>query len=138
SADVDFLLTNSVERRDLGGALEGLSQLMESGAGLPQVVAVLATCLRQLVAAGEATRQTGGRAPAFGPASAWVDAYQASGLKMANPNQARFKAEASARFSRPELLSGLAKLAELDVRVKTGGGRLDVERLLWELCPPRR
>jgi DNA polymerase-3 subunit delta len=134
SHDIDFLLTNSVEKRDLRGALEGLSQVLEGGGGLPQVVATLATCVRQLLAAFEATRRTGGRIPAFGGASAWVEAYEASGLRMANPNQARFKAEAAARFRRGELIAALAGLGELDVSVKTGGGRRDVERFLWQVC----
>lgn len=136
--DVEFLLTNSIEKRHLAGALEGLAQILESGGGLPQVTASIGTCLRQLLAAREATRVTGGRIPGFGGAAkAWVDAYNAAGLKMGNPNAAKFKAEAAARFSREELARGLYETAALDQKVKSGGGRLDVERLLWTICGVR-
>jgi len=139
SRDVEFLLTNSVERRDLRGALEGLAQLLEDGGGLPQAVASIAGCVRQLLAAQEATRATGGRIPGFGAAAAaWVAEFNQAGLKMGNPNAAKFKAEAAARFSRGELVRALVDAAEVDVAVKIGGGRLDVERLLWRICAPRR
>ena len=73
--------------------------------------------------------------PGFGAAArAWVDAYAEAGLRMANPNAAKFKAEAAARFRREELVRGLWKAAALDQQVKSGGGRLEVERLLWEIC----
>lgn len=138
SADVEFLLTNSIEKRDLAGALEGLSQILEAGGGLPQVTASIGTCVRQLLAAHEATRATGGRIPGFGPAAkAWVEAYEAAGLKMGNPNAARFKAEAAARFGREELIRALHRAAAVDQQVKSGGSRLDVERLLWDLCGVR-
>jgi len=138
SHDVEFLLTNSIEKRHLAGALDGLAQILESGGGLPQVAASIGTCLRQLLAAREATRVTGGRIPGFGgAAAAWVQAYNAAGLKMGNPNAAKFKAEAAARFTREELVRGLYKAAALDQQVKSGGGRLDVERLLWEICGVR-
>ncbi|AKU90446.1 DNA polymerase III delta subunit [Vulgatibacter incomptus] len=135
SREVEFLLTNSVEKRDLAGAVEGLSQILDAGGGLPQVVASVATCVRQLLAAQEATRATGGRIPGFGAgASAWVAAFNDAGLKMGNPNAAKFKAEAAARFGRDELLWALIAAADADLEVKSGGGRLVVERLLWDLC----
>ena len=137
SHDVEFLLTNSLEKRHLAGALEGLAQILEAGGGLPQVTASIGTCLRQLLAAREATRVTG-RVPGFGAAaSAWVQAYNEAGVKMGNPNAAKFTAQAPARFSRDELVRGLHRAAALDLQVKSGGGRLDVERLLWELCGVR-
>jgi DNA polymerase-3 subunit delta len=133
--EVAFLLTNSIERKDFAGAVEGLHQLLTGGGGLPMAVASIATCLRQLLAAREATAATGGRLPGFGAgAQAWVAAYQASGLKMGNPNAAKFRAEAAAKFGTIELARGLMRCAATDVAVKTGGGRLDVERLLWEIC----
>lgn len=139
SREIEFLLTNSVERRDVAGALQGLDQLLAAGGGLPQAVASLGACLRMLLAAHEATRAMGGRLPGFGPAaSSWVAAYAESGLKMANPNQAKFKAEAAARFTRDELCRGLARCAAVDLAVKSGGGRLDVERLIWEVAGGRR
>ena len=102
------------------------------------MTASIGTCLRQLLAAREATRVTGGRIPGFGAAaSAWVQAYSAAGVKMGNPNAAKFKAEAASRFRREELIRGLYQAATLDLQVKSGGGRLDVERLLWELCGVR-
>lgn len=133
--EVEFLLTNSLENRGFAGAIEGLDQILESGGGLPQVTASIGTCLRQLLAAQEATRITGGRLPGFGAAAmAWVTAYNEAGLKMGNPNAAKFKAEAAARFSREELIRHLWKAASLDLHVKSGGGRLDVERLIAEIC----
>ncbi|WP_373047981.1 DNA polymerase III subunit delta [Vulgatibacter sp.] len=138
SHDVEFLLTNSLEKRSLAGALEGLAQILEAGGGLPQVTASIGTCIRQLLAAREATKATGGRIPGFGGAAqAWVQAYNEAGLKMGNPNAAKFKAEAASRFSRQELVRALHKAAALDLQVKSGGGRLDVERLLWEICGVR-
>ncbi|HEY0838808.1 MAG TPA: DNA polymerase III subunit delta, partial [Vulgatibacter sp.] len=137
SRDVEFLLTNSLEKRDLHGALEGLAQLLEDGGGLPQAVASIAGCVRQLLAAQEATRATGGRIPGFGAAAAgWVAEFNAAGLKMGNPNAAKFKAEAAARFGRGELVRALVEAADVDVAVKSGGGRLDVEKLLWGICEP--
>lgn len=135
SRAVEFLLTNSLERKDFAGAMQGLDELLAGGGGLPQAVASIATCLRQLLAAREATRATGGRLPGFGAqASPWVEAYEAAGLKMANPNAAKFRAQAAARFSPSALARLLMRTAEVDVAVKTGGGRLYVERLLWEIC----
>jgi len=132
---VEFLLTHSIEKRDFAGAMEGLRQLLESGGGLPQAVASIATCLRQLLAAREATRATGGRIPGFGAgARPWVEAYEAAGLRMPNPNAAKFRAEAASRFSTETLARLLMKTADTDHAVKTGGGRLYVERLLWEIC----
>lgn len=133
--EVEFLLTNSLENRNLAGAIEGLDQILEAGGGLPQVSASIATCLRQLLAASEATRVTGGRLPGFGAAAmVWVTAFNEAGLKMGNPNAAKFKAEAAARFSREELVRFLWRAASLDVQVKSGGGRLEVERLIAQVC----
>lgn len=135
SKAVEFLLTNSLEKRDFAGAMQGLEELLEGGGGLPQAVASVATCLRQLLAASEATRATGGRIPGFGAAArGWVEAYEAAGLKMGNPNAAKFRAQAAARFQPATLARLLSKTAEADEAVKTGGGRLYVERLLWEIC----
>lgn len=135
SREIEFLLTNSIEKRDLQGALLGVAQILEAGGGLPQVVASIAGCVRQLVAAQEATRLTGGRLPGFGAAaSEWVQVFNAAGQKMGNPNAAKFKAEAAARFRLEELVRALIDAAALDVAVKSGGGRLDVERLLFQLC----
>ena len=131
--EIEFLLTNSLEKRNLAGALEGLSQMLEAGGGLPQVTASIGTCLRQLLAAWEATRRAG--RPGFGAAAGpWVQAYTEAGLKMGNPNAARFKAEAAARFRRDELVRALCLAAEVDLQVKSGGGRLEVERLIQEIC----
>ncbi len=138
SREIEFLLTNSLEKRDVRGALEGLDQLLAAGGGLPQAVASIGACVRMLLAAHEATRAQGGRLPGFGPgATGWVAAYAESGLKMGNPNQAKFKAEAAARFTREELARALARTAAVDQAVKSGGGRLDVERLIWEIASPR-
>lgn len=135
SQEIEFLLTSSLEKKDLPGAMEGLAQLLEGGGGLPQAVASIAGCLRQLLAAKGATRATGGRLPGFGPqAQAWVAAYQASGLRMGNPNAAKFRAEAASRFETEELARALIAAAEVDRAIKGGGGRLDVERLLWKIC----
>jgi len=135
SREIEFLLTNSIERRDLNGALAGLAQILEAGGGLPQAVASIASSVRQLLAAQEATRATGGRVPGFGQAAAgWVAAFNAAGMKMGNPNAAKFKAEAAGRFRRRELVEALVEAAALDVAVKSGGGRLDVERFLFRIC----
>lgn len=131
--EIEFLLTNSLEKRHLAGALEGLEQILEAGGGLPQITATIGTCLRQLLAAWEATRIAG--RPGFGAAATpWVQAYAEAGLKMGNPNAARFKAEAAARFRRDELVRALVRTAEVDLQVKSGGGRLEVERLILEIC----
>ena len=135
SKAVEFLLTNSLEKRDYAGAMQGLEELLEGGGGLPQAVASIATCLRQLLAASEATRVTGGRIPGFGAAARpWVEAYEAAGLRMPNPNAAKFRAQAASRFEPRQLARLLMRTAETDRAVKTGGGRLYVERLLWEIC----
>lgn len=135
SKAVEFLLTNSLERRDYAGAMQGLEELLEGGGGLPQAVASIATCLRQLLAAREATRVTGGRIPGFGAAARpWVEAYEAAGLKMGNPNAAKFRAQAASRFEPTQLARLLMMAADTDRAVKTGGGRLYVERLLWDIC----
>lgn len=135
SKAVEFLLTNSIEKKDFAGAMQGLEELLAGGGGLPQAVASIATCLRQLLAACEATRVTGGRIPGFGAAARpWVDAYEAAGLKMANPNAAKFRAQAASRFAPASLARLLMRAAEADQAVKSGGGRLYVERLLWEIC----
>ncbi len=138
SREVEFLLTNSLENRNLQGAFEGLAQILDAGGGPPQAVASIAGCVRQLLAAQEATRATGGRLPGFGPgATGWVAEFNAAGMKMGNPNAAKFKAEAAARFGRDELVRALLDAAEVDLVVKSGGGRLDVERLLWTICERR-
>jgi len=135
SAEVEFLLTNSVEKRDLRGALEGLAQAYEGGAASLQLLGSLAGCVRNLLAAHEALTATGGRIPGFGgQAQAFVAAFAESGLKLGNPNAAKFKAEAARRFTRDELARALVELSALDQALKRGGGRLELERFLVQLC----
>lgn len=135
SAEVEFLLSNSVEKRDLRGALEGLAQLLEGGGAPLQALGSLSTCVRQLLAANEALAATGGKMPGFGAqAAGFVAAYAESGLKFGNPNAAKFKAEAARRFTRTELVRALSRCAQLDVELKRGGGRLELERFLVALC----
>ncbi|HET6922393.1 MAG TPA: DNA polymerase III subunit delta [Anaeromyxobacteraceae bacterium] len=144
--DKFFALGNAVESRDLPGALRVLRRSLEDGLAVQQLLASLAGTARRLL-----VEQERGRLAAPGRRLASFEAWSASVLPGIpaeelgdrKPYGLWMKYQASQRFTRGELLEGLAALAEADLAAKTGGdGPVLLERCLLTLLsrrePPRR
>ncbi|HZY04849.1 MAG TPA: DNA polymerase III subunit delta [Anaeromyxobacteraceae bacterium] len=139
ASDKFFALGNAVESRDLPGALSVLRRSLEDGLSAPQLLASLAGTLRRLLTEQERGRLAapGRRLPTFDSWSAAVlPAIPAEELGERKPYGLWMKYQAAQRFSRAELLEGLAGLAEADLALKTGGdGQVLLERCLVTLLP---
>ncbi len=137
ASDKFFALGNAVESRDLPAALGVLRRSLEDGLAVPQLLASLAGTLRRLLTEQERGRlaSPGRRLPSFEAWSAAVmPSISADELGDRKPYGLWMKYQAAQRFSRGELLDGLASLAEADLSLKTGGdGPVLLERCLWTL-----
>jgi DNA polymerase-3 subunit delta len=138
--DPFFAVGNAVEARDLAQTLEVLDRSIADGVTTFQLVGVLAGTLRRMIAERERAR----RAAGDGPLRSY-DAWQLQVLPAIPPEELGDrkpfglwkKYEASLRFTRGELLAGLAALANADVAMKSGfDGRLALERALVGLLVP--
>ncbi len=136
-----FALGNAVESRDLPGALRVLRRSLEDGLAVQQLLASLAGTVRRLV-----VEQERGRLAAAGRRLGNFEAWSAAVLPAIpeeelgdrKPYGLWMKYQASQRFSRGELLEGLAALAEADLSAKTGGdGPVLLEQCLVDLLSRR-
>ncbi len=146
ASDPFFALGNAVEARDLEAALGVLGRSIEDGARPEMLLGSLAGAVRRLLVERERALAGAGerRLRTF---AEWSDAVlphvAESELEGRKPYGFWMKYQASLRFSRAELLEGLAALGDADFALKTGGdGRLLLERCLWRLLaagePERR
>jgi DNA polymerase-3 subunit delta len=140
ASDPFFALGNAVEARDLALALGVLDRSIVDGATPYMVVGSLAATLRRMIVERERARRAVGDRR-IGSAREWeaqvfplVADEEAKGKK---PFGFWMKYQAAMRFSRAELLDGLAALADADVAMKSGqDGRIALERVLVGLLAP--
>ena len=134
AADPFFALGNAVEARDLPAALGVLRRSLSDGASPHMLVGSLAGAVRRMLVERERGRVAAGgkRIGSFGEWSGTVlPGIDPAELKERKPYGLWMKYQASLRFGREELLSGLAALAEADHSMKTGSdGAILVERWL--------
>jgi DNA polymerase III subunit delta len=134
ASDPFFALGNAVEARDLAGALGVLRRSLADGASPHMLVGSLAGTLRRMLVEQERGRLASGgkRIGSFGDWSATVlPTIDPEELGERKPYGLWMKYQAAARYSRAELLDGLASLAEADHSMKTGSdGAVLVERCL--------
>jgi DNA polymerase-3 subunit delta len=134
AADPFFALGNAVEARDLPAALGVLRRSLSDGASPHMLVGSLAGAVRRMLVERERGRVAAGgkRIGSFGEWSGTVlPGIDPGELKERKPYGLWMKYQASLRFGREELLSGLAALAEADHSMKTGSdGAILVERWL--------
>jgi len=135
--DPFFALGNTVEARDLRGALGVLDRSIQDGASPFMLLGSLAGTVRRLVAERERARKAAGdrRIASYADWQATVQpTLSDEEIGDKKPYGFWMKYQASARFSRAELLDALAGLADADVAMKTGqDGRIRLERVLVAL-----
>jgi DNA polymerase-3 subunit delta len=137
ASDPFFALGNAVEARDLPQALGVLDRSIADGASPFMLLGSLASTVRRMIVERERARRAVGDRR-IGSSREWeaevfplVPEDEAKGKK---PFGFWMKYQASTRFSRAELLDGLAALAEADVAMKSGQeGRIRLERVLLGL-----
>jgi DNA polymerase-3 subunit delta len=137
AADPFFALGNTVEERDLAGALGVLERTLGDGASPFLVLGSLAGTVRRLLAERERGRKAAGDRR-IGSYDEWQDLVLAAipeeELGSRKPFGFWMKYQAAMRFTRGELLEALAGLGEADVAMKSGqDGRTCLERLLLGL-----
>ncbi|WP_242345158.1 DNA polymerase III subunit delta [Anaeromyxobacter terrae] len=132
--DPFFALGNAVEARDLPQALGVLDRAIADGGSPFMLLGSLASTVRRMIVERERARRAVGDRR-IGSSREWeaevfplVPEDEAKGKK---PYGFWMKYQAALRFSRAELLDGLAALAEADVAMKSGqDGRIRLERVL--------
>jgi DNA polymerase-3 subunit delta len=140
--DPFFALGNAVESRDLEGALAVLDRSIADGAHPVLVAATLAGTVRRLVVERERARRAAGDRR-LRDAREWeavvLPTIPEDEVKGKKPWGFWMKYQAAMRFSRGELLRGLAAVADADVAMKSGqDGRIALERVLVGLLARER
>ncbi len=143
--DQFFALGNAVEERRLAGALAVVDRSLGAGGSPHMLVASLASTVRRLLLEKERARAAVGERKLGNPRDWEAQVFPtipAAEVGKKKPFGFWMKYQASTRFSRAELLSGLVALHEADVAMKSGqDGRLALERVLLSLLatdnPPR-
>ncbi|HUL60883.1 MAG TPA: hypothetical protein VLU43_16505, partial [Anaeromyxobacteraceae bacterium] len=142
AADPFFALGNAVEARDLQGALGVLDRSMADGASPFMLLGSLAATVRRLLTERERARKAAGerRIASYNEWQAVVlPTIPQEEMGDRKPYGFWMKYQASARFSRDELLAALAALAEADLAMKSGqDGRIRLERVLVGLLAATR
>jgi DNA polymerase-3 subunit delta len=139
--DPFFALGNAVESRDLPGALAVLDRMLADGGSIHLAIGLLASAVRRMLEEKERARRVAGERR-IGEAREWERLVFGSIPPEERGERKPFgfwmKYQASTRFSRGELLEGLADLAEADLAAKSGrDARVAVERLLLRLLAER-
>jgi len=134
ASDPFFALGNAVEARDLPQALGVLDRAIADGGSPFMLLGSLASTVRRLLVERERARRAAGdrRITSYNEwQSVVLPSIPEAELGGKKPYGFWMKYQAAARFSRPELLDGLAALAEADVAMKSGqDGRIRLERVL--------
>jgi DNA polymerase-3 subunit delta len=137
AADPFFALGNTVEARDLPGALGVLDRAVADGASPFMLLGSLAGTVRRLVVERERARRAVGdrRIRSYDEwQSVVLPTISEDELDKKKPYGFWMKYQAATRFSRDELLDALADLADADVAMKSGqDGRIRLERVLLGL-----
>ncbi|MBI3184208.1 MAG: DNA polymerase III subunit delta [Myxococcales bacterium] len=137
----EFLeLSDALQKRNLGAALGYVEEALGQDTAPLALLGAVASILRTLVAHGERLRELSqGRLPrSFEEFQARLYPKIAAEAKEGkgsapHPYACYMGMQAATRYTREELLGGLAACAEADLALKSGGGRLVVERLLWKV-----
>ena len=144
--DQFFALGNAVEERKLTDALAVVDRSIGAGGSPHMLVASLAATVRRLLLEKERARAVVGERKLGSPRDWEAQVFPtipAAEVGKKKPFGFWMKYQASTRFSRAELLTGLVALHEADVAMKSGqDGRLALERVLLALLaattPERR
>jgi DNA polymerase-3 subunit delta len=135
--DQFFALGNAVEERKLADALAVVDRSIGAGGSPHMLVASLASTVRRLLLEKERSRAVVGERKLGSPRDWEAQVFPtipAAEVGKKKPYGFWMKYQASTRFSRTELLSGLVALHEADVAMKSGqDGRLALERVLLGL-----
>jgi DNA polymerase-3 subunit delta len=140
--DEEFMeLSDALQKRDLAMTLRYVDDALGSGGHPLMLLGAVASIVRGLLESHERMRQL---APKGAPRS--FDEFkskifprieaeaEANGGRVPHPYAAFIQMQAASRFQRGELREALRHCAEADLQLKSGGGRLVVERLAWTLC----
>lgn len=137
-----FELSESLQKRDLKGALDYAEDAMGQGTHALQLLGAVASIVRGLLENHERLNQyaKGSTPRSFDDFKARIfpkieqEAKAAKG-RAPHPYAAFLSMQAAARYERRELLRGLVACAEADLELKSSAsGKLVIERLLWTLC----
>jgi DNA polymerase-3 subunit delta len=132
--DPFFALGNAVEGRDLEAALGVMDRSIADGASPFMLAGSLAGTLRRMIVERERARKVVGERRISSPRDWEATVFPTipdDEVGDKKPFGFWMKYQAAMRFSRAELLDGLAGLAEADVAMKSGqDGRVRLERVL--------
>jgi len=147
SREEEFLeLSNALQQRDLRAAVRYAEDALGQGSSPLQLLGAVASILRTLLAHHDRlTRISRGR-PARGFEDFKARVYPrieeesaADEQRPPHPWAAFLGMQAAARYERKDLLDALVACADADLALKSSGnGKLVIERLLWQVCPPAR
>ena len=137
-----FELSESLQKRDLKGALGYAEDAMGQGTAALQLLGAVASIVRGLLENHERMSQYAKGSPprSFDDFKSRIfpkieqEAKAAKG-RVPHPYAAFLSMQAAARYERRELLRALVACAEADLDLKSSaGGKLVIERLLWSVC----
>lgn len=137
-----FELSESLQKRDLRGALAYVGDAMAQGTHALQLLGAVASIVRSLLENHERMLKYARGAPprSFDDFKARVfpkveEEAKARKGKAPHPYAAFLSMQAAARYERRELLDALVACAEADLALKSSAnGKLVIERLLWTVC----
>jgi DNA polymerase-3 subunit delta len=137
-----FELSESLQKRDLKGALSYAEDAMGQGTHALQLLGAVASIVRGLLENHERLSQYAKGSPprSFDDFKSRIfpkieqEAKAAKG-RAPHPWAAFLSMQAAARYERRELLRALVACAEADLELKSSAsGKLVIERLIWSLC----
>lgn len=139
--DEYFELAEALQARSLPKALSYIHEALEREEAPLALLGSITSVVRGLLLGAERLQQLcGGRAPRdmrefeANVYPAIAAEAKAAKLKPQHPYAAFMALKAAGQYGRKELLEGLCACAEADLALKSGGGPLVLERLLWGLC----
>lgn len=134
-------LSDALHKRDFQAALKYAHAAMDQGAHPLMLMGAVASIVRQLLDGSDRlARHAGGSMPrSFDEFKAKVFSkvaaeLEADGARVPHPYGAFLGMQAAARHGRPDLLAALVACADADVALKSGGGALEIERLIAIVC----
>jgi DNA polymerase-3 subunit delta len=140
--DEEFMeLSDALQKRDLKLTLRYVDDALGAGGHPLMLLGAVASIVRGLLESHERMRAFSPQGPprSFDDFRSRLfpkieEEAQASGSRVPHPYAAFLQMQAAGRFKRGELLAALRQCAEADLQLKSGGGRLVIERLAWTLC----
>jgi len=137
-----FELSESLQKRDLKGALGYTEDAMGQGTAALQLLGAVASIVRGLLENHERMNQYAKGSPprSFDDFKSRIfpkieQETKAAKGRVPHPYAAFLSMQAAARYERRELLRALVACAEADLELKSSAsGKLVIERLLWNIC----